>query len=151
MLAIRYQRTGRKGHTQFRIILQYSRLSPSSGRTIALVGSYDPHTKKSTLNKEIASKFLANGAQPSDRVARLFKNEGIELPSWVKISTAKTRTTRHGEKLRKNQPVVAEEPVVAADTAEVTPEITVDEELTDNTKPVEVVEAPADQASEEAK
>lgn len=117
MLAIRMQRLGRKGHPTYRIVVQDVRQTPSSGKYVALLGSYDPHTKQHTLVKEKAEFYLTHGAQPSDRVARLFKNEGITLPDWVKQPSAHTRTTRNGEKLRKNQPKV--EAPVEAETAEV--------------------------------
>lgn len=105
MLAIRMQRTGRKGHAMFRVVVQDSRLTPTSGKVVAGLGSYDPHTKTATLDKEKATLFLTNGAQPSDRVVRLFQAEGVTLPSWVKIPAAtKQRSIRNADKLRKNQP-----------------------------------------------
>lgn len=119
MLAIRMQRTGRKGHAMFRVVVQDSRLTPTSGKVVASLGSYDPHAKTTTLNKEQAVKFLTNGAQPSDRVVRLFQAEGIELPKWVKLPTQKAGKIRNAEKLRRNQPkeeAPVEEP--AAESAE---------------------------------
>lgn len=105
MLAIRMQRTGRKGHAMFRVVVQDSRLTPSSGRVVAMLGSYDPHTKAVQLEKEKADYYLKNGAQPSERVVRLFQTEGVTLPSWVKaVSTDRARAIRNPEKLRKNQP-----------------------------------------------
>lgn len=115
MLVIRMQRTGRKGHAQFRVVVQDSRRTPTSGRVVATLGSYNPHAKTTTLDTEKAVKFLTNGAQPSDRVARLLKAQGVELPSWVKLPAGdKTRAIRNSDKLRKNRPV--EEP--AAEVAE---------------------------------
>jgi len=58
MLAIRMQRTGRKGSAQFRVVVQDSRKTPTSGNIVALVGSYDPHAKVTTLNKEKISFYL---------------------------------------------------------------------------------------------
>jgi small subunit ribosomal protein S16 len=104
MLSIRYQRTGRKGHAQFRIVVQDSRLTPSSGKIVAGLGSYNPHTKTVTLDKEKAAFYLEHGAQPSDRVVRMFKAEGIKLPSWVKEPTNKERTVRNAEKRRSTAP-----------------------------------------------
>src|SRR5580698_5290501 len=101
MLVIRMQRTGRKGHAMFRMVVQESRLTPTSGKVVALLGSYDPHAKAITVDKEKAALYLKNGAQSSDRVARLLKNEGVKLPSWVKITEGKQRTVRNPEKLRK--------------------------------------------------
>jgi len=120
MLSIRMQRTGRKGHAMFRVVVQESRLTPTSGKVVALLGSYDPHAKVATLNTEKATFYLGHGAQPSDRAARLLQHEGVKLPEWVKISENKTRTLRNPEKLRKNQPKEQKEetqPEVAAPAA----------------------------------
>lgn len=111
MLAIRMQRTGRKGHAMFRVVVQDSRRTPSSGKFVALLGSYDPHAKSTTLQKDKAEFYLKNGAQPSDRVVSLFQKEGVKLPDWVKVSTDRKGVTRNPEKLRKNQPKEASTPV----------------------------------------
>ena len=84
MLVIRLQRTGRKGHAQFRVVVQDSRRTPTSGKIVAQLGTYDPHAKTITLDKERAQHYLNNGAQPSDRVIFVFEKEGIKLPTWVK-------------------------------------------------------------------
>ena len=104
MLVIRLQRTGRKGHAQFRVVVQDSRRTPTSGKIVAQVGTYDPHAKTTTLNKERAEHYLKNGAQPSERVVRILTAEGIKMPSWVKDSNKKTGKIRNPEKLRRNQP-----------------------------------------------
>ncbi|HJQ08082.1 MAG TPA: 30S ribosomal protein S16 [Candidatus Saccharimonadales bacterium] len=98
------QRTGRKGHAMFRVVVQDSRLTPTSGKVVTLLGSYDPHAKIAALDKEKAALFLKNGAQPSDRAARLLKSEGVKLPAWVKLESKKAGKLRNPEKLRKNQP-----------------------------------------------
>lgn len=125
MLAIRMQRTGRKGHAMFRVVVQESRLTPTSGRIVANLGSYDPHTKQVNLVKDKATFYLEHGAQPSDRAARLLKKEGVKLPKWVKLEADKKRELRNPDKLRKNQPAEAKaekpaEPAVEAvdETAE---------------------------------
>ena len=119
MLVIRMQRTGRKGHAQFRVVVQDSRRTPTSGKVVAQVGTYDPHTKQVTLNKERAQAYLDNGAQPTDRVAVLLKAEGIKLPSWVNLPDKKQKAIKNAEKLRRNQP--KEEPAAEAAPAEETP------------------------------
>ena len=55
MLAIRLQRVGRKGHAMYRLVVQESQRHPSSGRVIAFVGTYDPHTKDAKVQ---VGKFL---------------------------------------------------------------------------------------------
>ncbi|QQS19793.1 30S ribosomal protein S16 [Candidatus Saccharibacteria bacterium] len=104
MLVIRLQRTGRKGHAQFRVVVQDSRRTPTSGKIVAQVGTYDPHTKTLNLDKERAQHYLDHGAQPSDRVVLIFKKEGMKLPSWVKTPAKQEGKLRHPEKLRRNQP-----------------------------------------------
>jgi small subunit ribosomal protein S16 len=136
MLAIRMQRTGRKGHAQFRVVVQDSRVTPTSGRVVAGLGSYNPHTKQVILDKEKAAFYLGNGAQPSDRVALLLQKEGVALPSWVKLPTKKEATIKNSDKLRKNRPAeeVAEE---AAPEAEAPVEEVAAEEVATEEAPAE--------------
>jgi small subunit ribosomal protein S16 len=115
MLAIRMQRTGRKGHAMFRVVVQDSRRTPTSGKVVAYLGSYDPHAKATTLDKEKASFYLTHGAQPSDRAARLMKTEGIDLPTWVKLTATKQGSVRHADKRRSTTPAPEPEPVVDAE------------------------------------
>ena len=145
MLAIRMQRTGRKGHAQFRVIVQDSHFHPTRGRIVAYLGSYDPHTKTTQIDKELAARYIGNGAQPSERVARLLKSEGVNLPTWVRASEPKARTIRNPEKLRRNRP--AEEAPVEAPVAEepATKEPAVEQPATET--PAE--EAPSKPATED--
>lgn len=76
---MRLRRMGQKKAPFYRIIVADSR-SPRDGRFIAEVGTYDP-TKEPTLiqfNEEETKKWLANGAQPTEVVAKLLKVAGIE-------------------------------------------------------------------------
>lgn len=114
MLAIRLQRLGRKAYPVYRLAVQESNRHPSSGRVVAYVGSYNPHTKEANVNVEQAQKYLDNGAQPTPRVVKLLKDAGVKLPKWVKeFDGNKSKVVRNAEKLRKNQPkeeVVEETP-----------------------------------------
>lgn len=104
MLAIRLQRIGRKGYPVYRVAVQEAQRHPSSGRVVAYVGSYNPHTKEAKIDTEKASTYLNNGAQPSPRVVRLLEEAGVKMPAWVEKRTEKKRELRNPEKLRKNQP-----------------------------------------------
>ena len=84
MLSIRLQRLGRKGYPVDRLSVQEAHLHPSSGRVVAYVGSYNPHTKESNIQVELAQKYLDKGAQPTPRVVKLLKEAGVKLPKWVK-------------------------------------------------------------------
>ena len=116
MLAIRMQRTGRKGHAQFRVIVQDSRFHPSSGRVVAYLGHYDPHTKAAKIDKEKVESYLTKGAQPTPRVSRLLKAEKVTLPAWVKDANPIEKAVRNPDKRRSTRTAAAEaaEPEVAA-------------------------------------
>lgn len=75
---IRLKRMGKKRAPHYRIIVADSR-SPRDGRFIDEIGTYDPNTEPSTvkIDADAAAKWLQNGAQPTDVVARLFKENGI--------------------------------------------------------------------------
>jgi small subunit ribosomal protein S16 len=105
MLAIRLQRVGRKGLPIYRIAVQEAQRHPSSGRVVAYVGTYNPHTKDVNVNEEKVQTFLGNGAQPTPRVVKLLKGTKVKLPSWVETPVAdKQKSIKNAEKLRKNQP-----------------------------------------------
>jgi small subunit ribosomal protein S16 len=147
MLAIRLQRVGRKGLPQYRIIVQEAHRAPTSGKVVEYIGSYNPHTKEVKIDKETAEKFLSNGAQPSERIAKIFKSEGVKLPKWVEISDPKERKIRNPEKLRKNQP--AEEKTKEAPAEPAAEAEEAKEEVTEEAAPAEEKEEPKEDSSEE--
>ena len=146
MLAIRMQRVGRQGYATYRLAVQEAQRHPSSGRVIAYIGSYNPHTKESIVQVELAQKYLANGAQPTPRVVKLLETAGVKLPNWVKKADVKTKAIRHSDKLRKNQPKVEETPVEEEVVVE---EAATEAPATEETT-VEVEETPAEEPAVEA-
>ena len=105
MLVIRMQRNGKAHFATYRVIVQDSRRTPTSGNVIAYVGSYNPHTKVASVDATTAQEYLDNGAQPTPRVAKLLKDNGVKLPSWVReLSADKKKSIKNAEKLRKNHP-----------------------------------------------
>lgn len=136
MLAIRMQRTGRKGHAEFRVIVQDARRSPTSGSVVAQIGHYNPHSKQTILDKEKAAFYLDHGAQPSPRVVSILKSEKVKLPDWIQVADKKKGTIKNTEKLRRNRP--AEEVAPAAEAPKEEP-----------AEPVaETTEAPAEETAE---
>ncbi len=69
---------GQKKAPFYRVIVADSR-SPRDGRCIDEIGTYDPTKNPSVFNidEEAAKKWLANGAQPTEMVGKLFKLAGI--------------------------------------------------------------------------
>lgn len=161
MLAIRLQRLGRKGYPVYRIAVQEAQRHPSSGRIVAYVGSYNPHTKQVTLNKEKIELYLKNGAQPSPHVVKLLVQAKVNLPDWVRKHDKKDKKLRNPDKLRKNRsdepkepaaeisapadPVVEETPGVSSEA------LAKDESTAADEEPAEVAPAEAEkpEASEE--
>ena len=76
---IRLRRMGAKKAPFYRVVVSDAR-SPRDGRFIEEIGTYDPTVEPSSfnVNEELAKKWLAQGAQPTETVARLFKQAGIE-------------------------------------------------------------------------
>ena len=76
---IRLRRMGQKKAPFYRIVVADSR-SPRDGRFIEEIGTYDPTRAPSEyhVDAELAKKWLANGAQPTETVNRIFKAAGIE-------------------------------------------------------------------------
>ena len=75
---IRLRRMGQKKAPFYRIVVADSRF-PRDGRCIEEIGTYDPNQEPSVckVDEEAAKKWIANGAKPTDTVARLFKEAGI--------------------------------------------------------------------------
>ncbi len=75
---IRLKRIGKKKVPFYRIVVSDSKF-PVQGKAIEELGTYDPNTDPSTvkLNEELAKKWLANGAPPTESVNKLFKQAGI--------------------------------------------------------------------------
>lgn len=117
MLAIRMQCKGRTHYPVYRIVVQESQRHPLSGRIVADLGSFNPHTKEVTLDKEKVEFYLKNGAQPSTRVARVLSKNGIKLPAWVKAASEKHASVKNPDKLRKNQPKEASAEETTTDEA----------------------------------
>ncbi len=148
MLAIRMQRTGRKGYATFRVIVQDSKFSPTSGRVVAKIGHHNPHTKDTSIDTELVKKYLSQGAQPTPRVVRLLMAEKVELPDWVEMpDNSKKSKIKNAEKLRKNQPKEEPAPEAEAPVEEAPAEEAKPEEATEE-KPAEEPAQPEEKPTE---
>ena len=78
MVKLRLKRMGKKRAPFYRIVAADSR-SPRDGRFIEQIGTYNPTKaeEKVTLDKELAKKWLSNGAQPTDTVRSKLTHEGV--------------------------------------------------------------------------
>ena len=75
---IRLRRMGAKKKPFYRIVVADSR-SPRDGRCIEEIGYYDPKTEPATVkaDSEKISSWISKGAQPTDSVRRLFKENNL--------------------------------------------------------------------------
>ena len=75
---IRLRRMGQKKNPIYRIVVSDSR-SPRDGKFIDEIGTYNPNTDPSTfkVDEEAAKKWIANGAQSTEVVGKIFKLAGI--------------------------------------------------------------------------
>ena len=75
MLAIRLARIGKKKKPFYRVVVLDKR-KPRNGRTVEIVGTYDPLKKPAAvqIDDERVKYWLSKGAQPSDTVRSLLRN-----------------------------------------------------------------------------
>lgn len=75
---IRLMRTGKKKQPSYRVVVADSR-SPRDGRFIEIIGQYEPRQDPSriTLDHDKALRWIEQGAQPTERVAKILEVEGV--------------------------------------------------------------------------
>lgn len=120
-LAIRMSRGGRKNRPFYKIVVADKRY-PRDGRFLEKLGTYDPllpegDEKRVVLNVERIQYWIGQGAQPSDRIARMMFKAGVgPKVTWdesPKKSAPKAKTVeRMKEKEEKRK--AAEEAAAAA-------------------------------------
>ncbi len=125
-LRIRLSRAGAKKRPYHRIVVADSR-SPRDGRFIERIGSYNPmvpkdHPDRFNLDVERFKHWVANGAVPSDRVARLASALGLcekpKVPEQTKKNQPKAkaqeRAKAHAEAAAAAAAAPAEAPAEAS-------------------------------------
>jgi small subunit ribosomal protein S16 len=84
MLMIRLARFGARKKPVYRVVV-IEKDRARNGRSIELVGTYNPRTNPATvdLKRERIDYWVSNGAQLSDRVAKLLKAApaAVEAPA----------------------------------------------------------------------
>jgi small subunit ribosomal protein S16 len=142
---IRLTRGGAKKRPYYRIVVANSR-DPRDGRFIEQVGTYNPmlpsdHSDRVRLKTDRIQKWLGDGAQPSDRVARFLADAGLmerrAIPTQTKKNLPKAKAQ---ERLRE-----------AAEAAKAAEEAAAEEAPAEEVVAEEVVaeEASAEEASAE--
>jgi len=76
MLAIKFNRIGKKHQPSYRIVVAEKR-SKMGGKFVEDLGWYNPTSKEFKVNKERAEYRLKTGAQPTDTVYNLLVKAGV--------------------------------------------------------------------------
>jgi small subunit ribosomal protein S16 len=74
---LRLMRMGKTKQPTYRVVAADAR-SPRNGRFIEIIGTYEPRQEPSriAIDNERAVHWLKNGAQPTDRVAKILRISG---------------------------------------------------------------------------
>ncbi|SDG36369.1 30S ribosomal protein S16 [Roseospirillum parvum] len=122
-LKIRLSRGGAKRRPVYRIVVADSRM-PRDGRFIEKLGTYNPmlandHEERVRLKEERVSHWLANGARPTDRVARLLAAKGLMAAPAIPEQTKKNQLkAKAQERLREAEERAKAAAEAAAEGAE---------------------------------
>jgi len=93
MLKIRLQRTGRKHETTFRVVVTDSKNSTKSGKSLEVLGSYDPRRDDdSVLKADRIKHWISVGAGLSGTINNLLISKKIIIGKKVNVLPKKTYT-----------------------------------------------------------
>lgn len=134
MLRIRLRRIGKKHQPHYRIVVA-EHTAPVTGKYVSVVGHYNPRSKELVIDDAAAIKWLDNGAQPSNTIAKLLTKKGIKHKS-IKVHLYPERPGKNVKPEAAATPATKEE-----NTETAAPEATTDEEI--------VTEAPTEEAKPE--
>lgn len=93
MIKLRLRRVGAKKKPNYRIVVADAR-AKRDGRFIETVGFYNPLTEPTTIriDDERARYWLGQGAQPTDRVAKLLRIQGVTGEGGAVLPVAPAET-----------------------------------------------------------
>ena len=94
MVKMRLFRMGDKKNPIYRVVVVDSRKA-ATGEYIEQIGFYNPTANPAEvkIDVELAKKWIANGAQPTETVKSLLVKSGA-MEKSAKLSAAKTRTKK---------------------------------------------------------
>lgn len=117
MVKIRLSRRGKQHYPTYRIVVAESK-SPRDGKHVDDLGYYNPMKKPMDISIDFdkLDKWLATGAQPTERVAQLIKY--ARKPEALKALDKKRDEFRKARVHKKKQPETESEPEVVNTSAE---------------------------------
>jgi small subunit ribosomal protein S16 len=84
LLKIRLARVGKKKQPTYRVVIADAR-APRDGKYVEIIGQYNPRTEPNTfvIDEDKARDWMRKGAQPTERVHKLFATVGLmEAPVY---------------------------------------------------------------------
>lgn len=102
MLKMRLQRVGRKHDPSYRIIITDSKSGPKSGKSVEILGSYNPQFDSVKIEKERATYWLSQGVVPTDTVHNILVSEKILKAKKKDVSSKKNtlKENKEGEETK---------------------------------------------------
>ena len=149
-MKIRLARGGSKKRPFYSIVAADSRM-PRDGRFIEKLGTYNPLLPKDSedrvkMNVERVKEWIAKGAQPTDRVARMLEAAG----EMAKTERNNPEKAKPGKKAQERADEKAEKAAEAAEAAKAAAEAPAEEAPAEEapTEDAAAEEAPAEEAAE---
>lgn len=93
MLAIKFQRVGKKHQPSYRIVVAEKR-SKLGGPPVEQVGTYSPSTKNASLEKERILYWLKVGAKPTVSIHNLLVRQGVLSAPKVAVKMKRPEVAR---------------------------------------------------------
>lgn len=139
MLRIRLQRTGNKNNPTFRLVVT-EKSNAAKGKSLEFLGHYLPTRDPSVFefDQKRVEHWIANGASPTDTVARLLSRKDVK--GMEKYMEQYSKKKKKKEVEEKPEPVASPPPPPSPATEEAPKE-----------EPAAAPEAPVEEAKEEEK
>ena len=102
MLKIRLSRIGKKNKPLYRLIISESAKDPY-GRSLEILGSYNPYSKELIVKKEKIEYWIKNGAGMSPTVNNLLIEKNIISGEKTKASKARKKKKQTEEKVEEKK------------------------------------------------
>lgn len=136
MLKIRLRRAGKRHQPTYRVVV-VEHTAPAQGSYLEAVGTYNPRASQFAVNQDRVLHWLNNGAQPSERIAKLLSANGVKHKLIV--------LPDYSRKPKKQAKKAAPEAPKAAVAAEATP---TEEPAAEAAEPAQPDEQPAGETPE---
>jgi len=119
---IRLSRGGSKKRPFYKVVAADQR-APRDGRFIEKLGTFNPllpkdHAERFVINEERVKYWLGNGAQPTERLEKLFSNLGLVKAPALREQPKKSAPKAKAQERMKEKEAAAAANAEAASSAE---------------------------------